>query len=888
MNAGLPEMVGAFFGSFDGPVVLLNRQLRCLTFSGSRPEILPLVFGTRLKIDDDILGRMADPVRRASTLASLERSLAGDLVSHDLTFGEPGATRWFRMTFLPVRLAGDVVGVLMSIREVTDKYLAREAAWVKERRLREALEASEIGYWSYDGDTGQTFFSEGYFGMLGYPADAFPPALESWISLLHPEDSEATVAGFRTFIQTESRSFQLEFRLRTATGGWRWILGRAQVVERGPQGLPKRVAGTNTDITRRKQMERALAESEARWTSLVDEAPVGISLIGRDGTVLFVNRVEATQGDAVPLGRNWKEYLPRVLHARVDQVLEETFRGGGPTSFSTWRQYPDGRTLHFENHVSLVREEAESNAVLVVSVDVTAQRREEARNAKAARRMEILLSLHAQVGQGGRKILEAALEAAVELTESRFGCVAFYCEESGALTLHSWSPRGLEHDQALDCLRQTTALRRTVMTDDLGQPGPIRRHLSVPVFEKNRIVAVVWVANKPQPYDEDDGAELRILADTFWQLQRRREAEEALTLMSQAVEHSPVSIMVTDPRGRIEYVNPKFQETTGYRADEVLGRETGFLQAGPEFSPAYLDLGKTVNEGRPWQGELVNRRKDGAPVTVWASVTPVFGAEGSVTHFVSVDEDITERKATQEFLARAQKMETVGQLAAGVAHDFNNLLTSVLAYNEMLLRKMDEGHPLRIYAERIERSGRRAADLVAGLLAVGRQQRLAKTVVDLGTLLRDDEPLLAGLVKAPAEFRLVLAGGPLAVEVDPGQVSQVVVNLVSNARDALAGPGTITVSAGVADEGDRVWFSVTDDGPGIPPDLREKIFDPFFTTKPIGMGTGLGLSVVQGIVHQHQGTITLDSDLGKGTRFTVAFPRYGGSTEPADSGTLGP
>ncbi len=301
-----------------------------------------------------------------------------------------------------------------------------------------------------------------------------------------------------------------------------------------------------------------------------------------------------------------------------------------------------------------------------------------------------------------------------------------------------------------------------------------------------------------------------------------------------------------------------------------------YLPLSPNSTDAVsLELRAALLAGEDWKGETTRRRQNGAEVTEWVSASPVKDGEGQIRHFIVVKEDITERKAAQEMLSRNQKMETVGQLAAGVAHDFNNFLTSILGYNEMLLRKLEPGNALRAYPEGIERSGRRAAELVSGLLAVGRQQYLAKSRIDLALLLREEVPLLASLAHGRVKIDPDAHPGPLLVEVDPGQVNQVIVNLVSNARDATEAEGSpirLNVGRTEGDRGPCAWFSVRDEGPGIPSEVQEKIFEPFFTTKPIGKGTGLGLSIVHGIVQQHQGTISVESSPGKGTQFTVSFP----------------
>ena len=742
-----------------------------------------------------------------------------------------------------------------------------------DKLLDEALEASEIAFWSYDLEDDESYFSDRYYKMLGYQPGDFPMDSAGWASILHPDEAPGIFEAFQKYLEDGQGRLQLEYRLKTATGGWRWVQSRAQVVERGKEGQTIRVSGTNIDITQRKLMERALVESEARWTSLVDEAPVGISLIDREGVVLFANRHQTGIEQVTPLGRNWKEFLAVELHPEIDRILDESFRLGKSTTFSTHRVLADGESIHFENHSSPVRENGQVTALLVLSIDVTAQHRAEHRRTKVSRRMEILLSMH-NLPLPRHDSFGPILAAAVELTDSQSGFLSLYSSKEKAFVIQTSTPGAGALDELLPSMEDAGLRKQAVVVNEPPPGGgSFHRILLLPVIENETTVAVVGVLGKASSYGQDDVDEMRTLVDGFWQLRQRRDAEESLNRLYQAVEHSPVSLVITDPSGVIEYANPRYYTMTGFGQEEVAG--SAFIQSADTVpTQTFLGLWADVLSGKEWQGELVDRKKDGQTYSEWVSISPVLDTVGAVSHLIVVMEDITDRKETQEILFRAQKMETVGQLAAGVAHDFNNLLTSMLAYNQMLLRKIEPGSALRKYPEGIEIAGRRAVDLVTGLLAVGRQQRMTKTSLDLGELLREQVPLLTSLVTQTIQFRTDLEAPPLMVEVDTSQISQVVVNLVSNARDALEGAGSISLSMGRFSDSTGVWawFAVQDDGPGIPQALQEKIFDPFFTTKPIGQGTGLGLSVVQGIIQQHKGLIKLESSPENGTRFTVLLP----------------
>lgn len=365
-----------------------------------------------------------------------------------------------------------------------------------------------------------------------------------------------------------------------------------------------------------------------------------------------------------------------------------------------------------------------------------------------------------------------------------------------------------------------------------------------------------------------------------------RRAEGDLRKLFQAIEQSPASVMITDVEGCIEYVNPKFTETTGYTYPEVVGKTPGFLRSGHTSSEEYESLWKIINAGQVWRGEFKNRRKDGELFWELASIAPVRDARGKVTHYVAVKEDISERKATEERLRRAQRMETIGQLTGGVAHDFNNLLAIILGNLQLLEENpaLDrEGREL--IADAIW-SAERGAQLTHRLLAFARRQRLNPKITDLNLVVEEMAGLLHRTLGERIAVRENLASGAWLTMIDRGQLESALLNLVVNARDAMPNGGALTIATRLAvlphdlpnasDDlapGNYVVLSVTDTGTGMPPEVLERIFEPFFTTKKFGEGSGLGLSMVYGFVRQSGGHIGVESAVGRGTTVSIYLPR---------------
>ncbi|MBN2702569.1 MAG: PAS domain S-box protein [Pontiellaceae bacterium] len=371
----------------------------------------------------------------------------------------------------------------------------------------------------------------------------------------------------------------------------------------------------------------------------------------------------------------------------------------------------------------------------------------------------------------------------------------------------------------------------------------------------------------------------------FEDITDRREAEEKLIRLSTAIEQSPEAIVITDAKGTIQYVNPAFEKVSGYSEKEALGENPRVLKSGEHPKSFYEEMWHTISSGKVWEGRVVNRHKDGHYFTEEASIAPVKDSAGNIVNYVAVKRDITKELAREEEFHHAQKMEAVGQLAGGIAHDFNNILQGILSFSELLQLGMDEGSDEYDYTNEIRNSASRAARLTQQLLAFSRKQPTERVPVDINTVVHDSEALLSVLLGETIKLSLDLQENLSPIVADYGQLSQIIMNLAVNARDAMPTGGKLMIStqqvrisesdaetmAG-AREGKYICLSIQDTGCGMDPGTVERIFEPFFTTKPLGSGTGLGLSVVYGIVQQSKGWISLHSELDKGTCFRIFLP----------------
>jgi len=406
----------------------------------------------------------------------------------------------------------------------------------------------------------------------------------------------------------------------------------------------------------------------------------------------------------------------------------------------------------------------------------------------------------------------------------------------------------------------------------------------------------LWVVLNANIEKQPDGSEL--LEGTLVDITERKLTNIAIEdwkhRYDDAVLASRQIIYESDPESRHVTLGGCVRDVLGYSAEELSGDARSWLALiHSDDAAQYLEkLRSAVATGDTIEFEYRARRKDGDYRTLWEQGRAVRNVTGRVIRVVGFISDITERRALEDQLRQAQKMEAVGRLAGGVAHDFNNLLTIISGYSAMQLERTAPSDAVHHEAEQIKAAADRAAALTRQLLAFSRQTVLQPRRVNLNDIVRNVEKMLRRLIGEDIEVLTVLAPNLGTVKVDPGQVEQVLMNLVVNARDAMPDGGKLTIQTEniELDEnyarkrtyvkpGHYVRLAVSDSGTGIAPETQARIFEPFFTTKEPGKGTGLGLPMVYGIVKQSGGYIETYSELNVGTTMKIYLPRVDAAVE---------
>ena len=366
----------------------------------------------------------------------------------------------------------------------------------------------------------------------------------------------------------------------------------------------------------------------------------------------------------------------------------------------------------------------------------------------------------------------------------------------------------------------------------------------------------------------------------------KKQTAEKLSILSSAVEQSPSTVMITNNQGFIEYVNPKFVQLTGYLPHDVIGKTPKILQSGEMSQDAYQDLWQTISQGKKWQGEFHNKRKDGTLYWESALISAIINEQGEIKHYLAIKEDITEQKQLREMIQernleiqKNKELAAIGRMSSMVAHDLRNPLSSIKMGLQILSKKaihsMGEAEQELIQISR--QQIRHMEEILTDMLTYSKAEKLKLSWLSIDKIL----DLAISIVQKQIDERNILVktsyqSGLPTIYADATRLRQVFSNLISNAAEATENINTqqpeITVDAHMilTNDGPKMEISITDNGCGINPELGEKIFEPFYTTR--ASGTGLGLSIVQQIIVQHQGKIQLTPVDSGGTRCLVLLP----------------
>jgi PAS domain S-box-containing protein len=400
-----------------------------------------------------------------------------------------------------------------------------------------------------------------------------------------------------------------------------------------------------------------------------------------------------------------------------------------------------------------------------------------------------------------------------------------------------------------------------------------------------------WIQDRGQIV-HNNGGELESVSGVFFDITERKQVEKERGLLATAIEQAAESVIISARPGTIQYVNPAFEQLSGFTRKEIVGKNFRILKSDRHDESFYKEMWDVISSGEIWSGHITNRMKDNTLCEFETKISPVRDSSGEVVNFVSVSRDVTQEVALQAQLQQTQKMQAIGTLAGGIAHDFNNILAAVIGYTEIAIADVEKGGVLHDNLKEVLKAGERAKDLVNQILTFSRQSEQDLKPIKVALIVKEVLKLIRASLPATIAIDQDLKSNA-AVLGDYTKIHQVLMNLCTNAAHAMRKKGGV-LSVSLADveldadyaakhfdikPGPYLKLSVRDTGQGISSDLLGQIFDPFFTTKQQGEGTGMGLSVVHGIVKSHGGTISVYSEPGEGSIFNVYLPAIESSSE---------
>jgi two-component system, cell cycle sensor histidine kinase and response regulator CckA len=775
--------------------------------------------------------------------------------------------------------------------------------------------------------------------LLGYREDELLGALAE--GMVHPDDRPVQREALRLLLAGECRSYTSEHRCVPRSGKAVWGLVTVTLVS-DAAGRPRHLVYAVQDIGDRKRVEAELRESEERYR-LVVQATRHVAWDWNlvSNRVVWGESLESLFGHSPAGSGTTADWWYEHIHAEDRERVVAGIRGALDRGERAWNQEyrfrrGDGTYARVTARGHVVTDRSgEPVRVVGALADVSREREVEAElraDIAERRRAESLAAgqsrLLERIATGEE--LGSVLEAIVRFAEEHgVGAVSLMTLEQGGDQLRLAAAPSLPPEVAIGvrqvpvgpahgscgtaAYRGTPVIVRDIATDPLWDhpgrevvlAGGLRACWSVPVLSTSGAVLGTF-ANYYRELREPSAEELRTMGIASHlagiAIERSRNVEavaQSTRLLQQVLETLPVGVWVVGPSGRIIYGNAAGQQLWGgvrYVGIDGFAQFKGWwLDSGREIRPDEWAAARAVRDGEISLNELIRIQGfDGSEHVILNSAVPIMGAGGSIEGAIVLNQDVTEQRAAEEALRRseeqlrqAQKMEAVGQLAGGIAHDFNNLLTAILSYCELLLEEIRQGDPIRGDIEQIRQAGQRAAGLTRQLLAFSRRQVLQPKVLSLNAVVESTEGMLRRLIGADIVLEIRSEPALWHVLADPGQIEQVLVNLVVNARDAMPRGGRILVAtsnlelradslmrANGVRPGTYVSLLVRDTGVGIDPAHHARIFEPFFTTKEPGKGTGLGLSTVYGIVQQSGGHVTVESAAGEGATFTVLLPRH--------------
>lgn len=739
-------------------------------------------------------------------------------------------------------------------------------------RLQLAAKAGNVGFWDWNIPTNQVFYSPEWKNQLGYEDAEIGNNFAEWETRVHPEDLEKSLKYLRNYLSSGQSDYAIEFRLRHKDGGYRWIYSQGAVM-RASDGTPERMLGCHVDVTHRKQVEEHYLDVQERFRTLVLASAEIVWTTSPEGKAQEdTPSWRAFTGQTFEQLQNfgWLDVIHPADREHTAQRWQEAVVSAKPVEI-------EYRLFHKESQewrwmlvrgLPLKRPDGSVRLWIGMNKDITERKKAEA----------------------------ALLLARFSLEKATLGI--FWVRQDSTIAD--------ANEAACAALGYTREELLKLRVSDIDIKYPLdqwptywaelkkKKHLNFTSRQKHKNGSEFDVEiNANWMTFEGEELNCAFVQDISSRLQTESEFKREAERIKAIYSTEPECIKTVSLEGQLLEMNPAgLRLIEADSLQQVVGLSV-FQLIHPEDLPAFKELHQHVAQGDTGTLEFRIVGLKGSHRWMETHSVPLRDASGKIGSVLSVTRDVTARRqaeADHRFLAtqlqQAQKMDAIGTLAGGIAHDFNNILGAIMGYLDLARMDAGEGLPVEDSLTEIRKAADRAKSLVRQILTFSRQEPHEHDVVDLAAIVSEATRFLRSTISTVVSIEVCIDPSPPPVLADANQIHQVLVNLCTSAFHALEDrPGTIRIHLSSvqldAEPANRIeglsageysCLTVTDNGKGMDEATLQRIFEPFFTTKKTGQGTGLGLSVVHGIVHSHRGAISVTSKPGEGSAFSVYLP----------------
>ena len=753
-------------------------------------------------------------------------------------------------------------------QDITERKLIELELENEKRRLAYILIGTDAGTWEWNIQTGDTIYNERWANMIGYTLEELSPVtIDTWKKFSHPDDLVKSNLLLEKYLNGEINFYECESRMKHKNGDWIWVLDRGKVNKWDFNGNPLLISGTHQDITERKLAEEKLKITSEKLRHLVNSTG-GIVWEADAKTFNFTfvsEQAERLLGYATTEWQSpnfWVNHLhPEDKEHTIEYCVGQTNQMKAH-NFTYRFRAKDGKYIWLRDIVNVVVEDGKPQLVRGVMFDITEQKE----NEDSLRENE----------EKYRGLVEGSPYAIVIYIDDKIA----YINDEGLRMAGAKNREEIINKPVLQFVHPDSLADVIQYMEEVTRVQNASRIVEERFISLKGVAFDVEIKAIPTIYERKNAVQV-IVHD----ITERKRTEEKIRQLSQAVEQSPVAIIITNTKGKIEYANPKFIETSGYTLEEVIHQNPRILKSGHTSPNEYKDLWQTISSGKEWHGEFHNKKKDGSLYWESASISPIVNSEGKITHFIAIKEDITNRKNAEKDLIKAKlRAEESDRLKlaflANMSHEIRTPMNGILGFTELLKAPNLGGEEQQEYIRIIEKSGIRMLNIINDIINISKVESGQIEISLSETNLNEQIEYLYTFFKPESKQKGLLlsitkklAATESIITTDREKVYAILTNLVKN---AVKFTDSGFIEFGCSKKGNFIEFYIKDSGFGISESQKKIIFERFRrgneTITRTHEGSGLGLAISKAYVEILGGKIWVESEQGKGSTFYFTIP----------------